>query len=70
MGNTTWPSIEIDGKIERYKNLSSLVTDQQTLDGIKLLIAQLQAEKQELHPGQTAVCSDLYNRDRDRGLAT
>jgi hypothetical protein len=32
---------EIDGKIEHYKSLSSLVTDQRTLDAIKLLIAQL-----------------------------
>jgi hypothetical protein len=57
--------VESDGKIEHYKNLSSLVTDQRTLDGIKKLIARLEAEKKALHPEGTAVCSDLNNRNRD-----
>ena len=61
--------VEIDGKIEHYRNLSSLVTDQQALDGIKLLVAQMEAEKRALHP-ETAICSDLDNHNRDRGLAT
>ena len=61
--------IEIDGKIEHYQNLSSLITDHRTLDAIKLLIAEMEAEKQALHPEKTAVCSDLNIRD-DRGLAT
>lgn len=62
--------IEIDGRIEHYQNLSFLVTDQRTLDAIKLLMARMEAEKQALHPVRTAVCSDLDNRNRDRGLAT
>ena len=62
--------VAIDGKIEHYQNLSSLVTDQRTLDAIKQLIAQMEAEKQTLHPQRTAVCADLNNRNRDRSLAT
>jgi hypothetical protein len=62
--------VEIDGRIEHYQNLSSLVTDQRTLDAIKLLIARMEAEKQALHPERTAVCSDLNNRNRDPRLAT
>ena len=57
--------VEIDGKIEHYKNLFSLVTDQRTLDGIKKLIGRLEAEKQALHSEGTAICSDLNNRNRD-----
>ena len=62
--------VAIDGKIEHYQNLSSLVTDQRILDAIKLLVARMEAEKQALHPERTALCSDLDNRDRDRGIAT
>ena len=62
--------VAIDGKIEHYRNLSSLITDQRTLEGIKHLIAQMEAEKQALHPERTAVCSDLNSRNRDRGLVT
>jgi hypothetical protein len=43
---------EIDKKIEHYKNLSFLITDQRTLDGIKQLIGQLEAEKAAMHPEQ------------------
>ena len=62
--------VAIDGKIEHYQNLSSLVTDRRTLDGIKLLIARLEAGKQALHPEWTTVCSDFDNRNLDRDLAT
>ena len=62
--------VELDGKIEHYQKLSSLLTDQRTLEAIKQLIAQMEAEKQALHPERTAVCSDLNNRNRDRGQAT
>jgi hypothetical protein len=55
--------VEIDGKIEHYLNLSSFVTDQRTLDGIKQLIAPLEVEKQVFHPEGTALCSDLNNRN-------
>jgi hypothetical protein len=62
--------VAIDGKIEHYQKLSSLVGDQRTLEAIKQLIAQMEAEKQALHPERMAVCSDLNNRNRDPGLAT
>ena len=45
--------IELDKKIEHYRHLSSRMTDQPTLDGIKKLIADLQAQKIALHPEQT-----------------
>jgi len=41
---------EIDVKIERLQNLARRVFDQQTLDGIEKLIAELQAQKTRLHP--------------------
>jgi hypothetical protein len=44
--------VELDGKIERYKRLSSGVTDQPTLDGIKALIEQINAQKAALHPDE------------------
>jgi hypothetical protein len=44
--------VELDGKIERYKRLSSDVTDQPTLDGIKQLIEEVKAQKAALHPEQ------------------
>ena len=62
--------VAIDGKIEHYQNLSALVTDQRTVEAIKQLIAQMEAEKQALHQERTAVCPDLNNRNRDPGLAT
>ena len=45
--------IELDVKVEHYQQLSSRITNQQTLDGIKKLIADLQAQKTALHPEQT-----------------
>jgi hypothetical protein len=44
--------IELDGKIERYQRLSSGITDQATLDGIKQLIEHAKAQKTALHPEQ------------------
>ena len=61
---------EIDSKREHYQKLFSLVTDAQTLDAIKLLIARMEAEKQALHPERTAVCADLDHRDRDPSMTT
>ncbi len=61
---------EIESKIEHYRSLSSFITDQRTLEAIKLLINQLKAEKQALHPASTAISSELNSRNRDRGLAT
>jgi hypothetical protein len=45
--------VEIDGKIEHYKRIASRMDDRAMLDGIKKLIAGLQAEKAALHPEQT-----------------
>jgi hypothetical protein len=45
--------VEIDGKIEHYRRIASRMEDRAMLDGIKELIAGLQAEKAALHPGQT-----------------
>jgi hypothetical protein len=44
--------VEIDRKIERYQRLSSGITDQLILDGIKKLIEQMKAQKAALHPEQ------------------
>jgi hypothetical protein len=44
--------VELDKKIERYRMMSSSVTDQLTIDRIKGLIADLQAQKATLHPQQ------------------
>ena len=44
--------VEIDGRIEHYRRLSSGVTDQATLYGIKKLIEQMKARKAALHPEQ------------------
>jgi hypothetical protein len=45
--------VELDGKIEHYRRLSAGITDQRTLDGIKILIEEMQAQKVALHPDQT-----------------
>jgi hypothetical protein len=42
--------IEIDGKIAHYQRMSHFIIDQPTLDAIKKLTEQLQAEKVALHP--------------------
>jgi len=39
-------------KIDHYQNLSFLIADQRTVDGIKQLIRQMEAEKAALHPEQ------------------
>jgi hypothetical protein len=44
--------IEIDEKIEHYQHLSSGITDQPLLDGIKELIERMKAQKAALHPKQ------------------
>jgi hypothetical protein len=44
--------VELDGKIEHYQSLSSRITDQPTLDGIKQLIERMKAQKATLHPEQ------------------
>jgi len=44
--------VELDGKIEHYRWIASKITDQLTLDRIKVLIAQLESRKAALHPAQ------------------
>jgi hypothetical protein len=44
---------EIDKKIEHYHILTSRLTDQRTLDGIKELIERAKVQKAALHPEQT-----------------
>jgi hypothetical protein len=43
----------IDKRIEHYREIATHVIDQQTLDGISLLIAKLESDKKALHPEQT-----------------
>jgi hypothetical protein len=43
---------ELDAKIEHYQRLSSRLTDQLTLDGIKELIERVKAQKAAFHPKQ------------------
>jgi hypothetical protein len=40
----------IDKRIGRYREIAARVTDTQTLDGIGMLIAKLEADKKALHP--------------------
>ena len=42
--------VEIDRKILRLKDLARRILDQKTLDGIAALIAELAAQKADLHP--------------------
>ena len=44
--------IQIDRKIERLRTLALRLSDQQTLNGIADLIAELEAKKLALHPQQ------------------
>jgi hypothetical protein len=41
---------QIDAKIKRLQALARRMLDQQTLDGIAELIAELEAQKAALHP--------------------
>jgi hypothetical protein len=41
---------EIDVKIDRLRNIARRALDQQVLDGIAKLIAELEAKKLEMHP--------------------
>jgi len=44
--------VELDSKIEHYRLLASLITDEPILDGIKHLIERIQAQKVALHQEQ------------------
>jgi hypothetical protein len=41
---------ELDRRIERYRRLSKIITDEVTLAAIAELIARHEARKRELHP--------------------
>jgi hypothetical protein len=41
---------DIDKKIERYEGIRSRIADQVTVDRIKELIAEMEAQKAALHP--------------------
>jgi hypothetical protein len=43
---------ELDGKIEQYRRIAFSINDQLTIDRIKALIAELEAQKVALHPQQ------------------
>jgi hypothetical protein len=43
---------ELDKKIEHYRQLSTWVLDQNTQEGIALLVAKYRADKRALHPDQ------------------
>jgi hypothetical protein len=43
---------ELDDKIEHYRRIASSINDQFTVDRIKVLIAELEAQKAALHPEQ------------------
>jgi hypothetical protein len=43
---------DIDEELRQLKNLERLITDQKTLDGLKVLIADLEEEKAELGSGR------------------
>jgi hypothetical protein len=42
----------IDKRIGHYREMATRVTDTQTLDGIGILVAKLEADKKALHPEQ------------------
>ena len=44
--------VEIDKKTDHYRQLAKMITDAPTLDGIKVLIEKMKAEKAALHPEQ------------------
>jgi hypothetical protein len=43
---------ELDERIRHYRGIASRITDQRTIDGIKRLIADMEAKKKVLHPEQ------------------
>ena len=44
--------VELDGKIEHYRDIALRMTDEAMLRGIKVLIARANAQKAVLHPEQ------------------
>jgi hypothetical protein len=44
--------VELDARIAHYERLSSGIRDRMTLKGIEILMDQLKAQKDMLHPEQ------------------
>jgi len=44
--------IELDGKIEQYRNLASALSDRLTTEGIADRIKEMEAQKVQFHPEQ------------------
>jgi hypothetical protein len=44
--------VELDGKIEQCRRISSAINDQFTIDRLKALVAELEAQKAALHAEQ------------------
>lgn len=47
-----WRCDEINKKTERYRILTSRITDERTLTALEHLIAELEATKKEFHPDE------------------
>jgi hypothetical protein len=45
--------IELDSKIEHYRDIASKITDEAMIWGINVLIARAKVQKAVLHPEQT-----------------
>jgi hypothetical protein len=45
--------IELDSKIERYRDIASKMTDEAMIRGINVLIARAKVQKAVLHPEKT-----------------
>jgi hypothetical protein len=44
--------VELDGKIEHYRDIALRMTDEAMIRGIKVLIERAKAQKAALHPEQ------------------
>ena len=49
----------IDKRIGHYREMGTHLTDTQTLEGIGILIAKLEADKKALHPEQQSNTGEL-----------
>jgi hypothetical protein len=45
--------VELDGKIEHYRDIALRMTDEAMIRGINVLIARAKVQKAVLHPEQT-----------------
>jgi len=45
--------VELEGRIEHYRNIASRITDEAMIRGINVLIERAKAQKAVLHPEQT-----------------